>query len=96
MLTNYPSSNVQSSCDFILKEVRSSSLNYSVQETPFSLYLTIRKSLVKTKSKVKDPENIAVNLQFPHSLYYPEPFNDETNHEKCQAEHKSQRSQRQN
>ena len=36
--------NLQESCAQILRSVRSSSLNYASQETPFSIYLTIRKS----------------------------------------------------
>ena len=51
MLTTSSISNVQNSCEFILKNIRSSSLNYAVQETPFSLYLTIRKSFVKNKTR---------------------------------------------
>ena len=46
----YPTSkkqNIQSSCDTILHSVRSSNLNFSCQETPFSMYLTVRKSLSK-------------------------------------------------
>ena len=33
--------------DNIISSVRSSNLNYSYQETPFSLYITIRKTKVK-------------------------------------------------
>ena len=39
---------VQSSCNFLLQSVRNSGLNFSCQETPFSIFLTIRKSLVKS------------------------------------------------
>ena len=39
---------VQSSCDFLLQAVRNSGLNFSCQETPFSIFLTVRKSFVKT------------------------------------------------
>ena len=35
------------SLDRIIKSVRSSNLNFAYQETPFSLYLTIRKTVVK-------------------------------------------------
>ena len=38
---------VQDSCVKILKSVRNCSLNYSCQETPYSIYLTIRKSWSK-------------------------------------------------
>ena len=39
--------NIKSSCDSIINNIRSSPLNYSLQETPFSLYLSIRKSIRK-------------------------------------------------
>ena len=42
------------SCQSILNQVRMSSLNYSLQETPFTLYLTIRKSFVRLRNQ---PEN---------------------------------------
>ena len=34
-------------CEWVLKELKSSNLNFVLQETPFSAYLTIRKSFVK-------------------------------------------------
>ena len=40
-------SSVQKSCDLVLNSVRSSHLNFSFQETPFSIYLTVRKSFSK-------------------------------------------------
>ena len=42
-----PTSSVQSSCDFLLNSVRCSGLNYSCQETPFSIFLNLRKSFIK-------------------------------------------------
>ena len=39
---------VHLSCDSIMSSIRSSPLNYSVQETAYSLYVTIRKSTRKT------------------------------------------------
>ena len=39
-----------SSCQLILNQVRKSNLHFSVQETPFSIYMTVRKSFVKTRS----------------------------------------------
>ena len=39
---------MKSSCDLVLNSVRSSNLNYMCQETPFSIFLTIRKSYLKT------------------------------------------------
>ena len=47
MFTMAANSSIQKSCDLVLASVRSSSLNYSSQETPFSIYLTIRKSFSK-------------------------------------------------
>ena len=38
---------IQDSCTKILNGVRNCSLNYSCQETPYSIYLTIRKSWSK-------------------------------------------------
>ena len=35
---------IQNSCAKILSSVRNSNLNYSSQETPFSIYMTVRKS----------------------------------------------------
>ena len=40
-------STIQETCGRILQTVRTSNLNYSCQETPFSIYLNIRKSLSK-------------------------------------------------
>ena len=50
---------IQKSCNAILQEVRSSCLNFGIQETPHSIYLTIRKSLNKSKTK---EELLSVNL----------------------------------
>ena len=36
--------NIETSCDLIMNSVRSSQLNFACQETPFSIYITIRKS----------------------------------------------------
>ena len=40
---------IQSSCDFVTNSLRRSSLNYSLQETPFSMYITVRKSFSKQR-----------------------------------------------
>ena len=40
---------IQNSCDVILNSVRASFLNFSSSETPYSLYISIRKSWAKTK-----------------------------------------------
>ena len=41
---------IEKSCDKIISAVRSSCLNFAVQETPFSIYFTIRKSLRKSSN----------------------------------------------
>ena len=38
---------IESSCNSILQKIRTSGLNFSCQETPFSMYVTVRKSLTK-------------------------------------------------
>ena len=38
---------IENKCHEILQSLKSSSLNYSAQITPFSIYVTVRKSLVK-------------------------------------------------
>ena len=40
---------LQTSCNSILDTIRSSCLNYNLQETPFSMYITVRKTGVKYK-----------------------------------------------
>ena len=62
----------QSSCDFLLHSVRNSGLDFSCQETPFSIFLTLRKSFVKSKylpnqaspSDVKEEKLIGENKSF--------------------------------
>ena len=51
--------NVKNSCDKVLTSVRDSSLNFSLQETPFSIYITIRKSFLRCRSDSldKNPSN---------------------------------------
>ena len=46
--------NVKNSCDKVLTSVRDSSLNFSLQETPFSIYITIRKSFLRCRSDSLD------------------------------------------
>ena len=53
--------NVKYSCEIVMDSVRDSSLNYSMRETPFSLYLTIRKTFVKSSSTLD--QNSSVSLQ---------------------------------
>ena len=48
MSVNSSSLSIKTSCDFVITSVRDSLLNYSIQETPYSLYLTIRKSFARS------------------------------------------------
>ena len=52
MATNFPLQTVQTSCDLVINSVRASLLNFSIHETPYSLYLTIRKSLSKSPNQI--------------------------------------------
>ena len=45
--------NTRKSCDLILNSVRYSNLNFSVTETPFPMYFTIRKSFIKNQNSVE-------------------------------------------
>ena len=49
MVTNF---SPQKSCEMRLENVKASQLNFSIQETPFSVYLTLRKSFSK---KIQNP-----------------------------------------
>ena len=99
MVNNNPRPNIQTSCDFILKNVRSSSLNYSVQETPFSQFLTIRKSLVKIRSirsdfdprdcSQLDTEQSSVKVPEKSTAKNPEDPIALHDHSKCQTKHKN-------
>lgn len=49
---------IHSICISITNQIRSSSLNYSIQETQFSLYFTVRKSLSKSPQVSPSRSNI--------------------------------------
>ena len=51
----------QVECDEIIKCIRSSNLHFSVQETPFSLYVTVRKKLVRNDVKAPRESEILLN-----------------------------------
>ena len=53
---------VKNSCDSILKSVRKSCLNFSMQETPFSIYITVRKSLLKVNSAIEESPDESEDL----------------------------------
>ena len=48
-MTKLEALSIQNSCDLVLNSVRTSSLNFSVFETPYSIYLSVRKSFSKSK-----------------------------------------------
>ena len=56
-------------CENLLNNVKSSNLNYLVNETPYSAYITIRKMFIKNYIQVKDPveSNNATLAQEVHS-----------------------------
>ena len=43
-------SNLAAYCDLLLQSIRASGLNYTSQETPYSIYVTLCKSFTKTGS----------------------------------------------
>ena len=57
-------SQIQNSCAKILNTVRQSGLNFSIQETPYSFFVTVRKSVLKSLqvSILDEPEIGTVNL----------------------------------
>ena len=61
MVTNSQVFSVENCCDFVLNSVRNSYLNYSVQETPYSVYLTIRKSFANNKISPGTGQTLPLN-----------------------------------
>ena len=58
-------------CDLILNHVRSSCLNFAIQETPISVYLTLRKSFCQTSrsySTSNKPSNLVESHIIPNKL----------------------------
>ena len=55
---------LKKSCDLVIDSVRKSCLNFSLQETPFSIYLSIRKSFARNKpiEEVGEKEPIATEF----------------------------------
>ena len=64
MAANFLACDVVKSCDSVINSVRASSLNFSIQETPYSLFLTIRKSFLKS-THVFSPSPIKVARENP-------------------------------
>ena len=52
MATNLHPRHVEESCSLLMKTIRSTGLNYFIQDTPFSTYVTIRKSIIKLRTKI--------------------------------------------
>ena len=40
---------LENTCDFLIHKIRDSGLNFSCQETPYSFYITLRKSFIKSR-----------------------------------------------
>ena len=75
MSIDHLNSNIQNSCQDILNGVRSSCLNFALQETPFSLFLTIRKSYHKPRYDQNlplpqiDQESLPRNQETPNDQF---------------------------
>ena len=52
----------QDFCDKILSEIRDSNLHFLVQESPFSIYLTLRKKFTQKPAKNSSPKTHEPNL----------------------------------
>ena len=57
---------IQKSCATVLRSVRSCNLNYACQETPFYIYLTIRKSWSKITQVHDEPAHQVSELVQKH------------------------------
>ena len=45
--------NLENTCNSLLQNIRTSGLNFNCQETPFSIYVTVRKSFVQPRTNTK-------------------------------------------
>ena len=63
----------KTTCELILKQLKASNLNFVLQETPFSAFITIQKSLIKNISSV------------PSSIFHPVSDSVETLNKKIEA-----------
>ena len=62
MESKYPV--IKNSVNFIMQTVRESSLNYSIQETPYSLYLSIRKTLSRAShSEISQAQILSTSMK---------------------------------
>ena len=59
----------QESCEKILHQVKSSNLHFILQESPFSVYLTVRKKFVGNAPKLREPKiGMATETRSVHHL----------------------------
>jgi hypothetical protein len=79
------------SCDLVLRHVRTSCLNFAIQETPYSVYLTIRKSFSQSPRRHATSDNISSLTAPPQPLG---PFKYESALETLQEEFKVLKSQK--
>ena len=65
MVTSYSHQqvSVQQSCDAILHSIRFSNLHFTMQETPFSLYVTVRKKHVMDKIEPIENNDTLLNSE---------------------------------
>ena len=57
---------IKNSCENVIKSVRESQLNYSIQETPHSLYFTVRKTFARSSQvPSQNSSQTLPNLAFP-------------------------------
>ena len=69
MVASAPQTEIFNSCDMIIKTVRSTRLNYGITETPHSIYVSVRKSLDKTKISQQSSESTQ-NEQISEAPYF--------------------------
>ena len=55
--------NIEAKCDLVLNKIRNSGLNFSCQETPYSLFVTLRKSLITPRL----PQHFLHHKQHDHN-----------------------------
>ena len=46
----------RAACDRLVEEVKTSNLNFVVKETPYSVFITLRKSFAKTTENINDDD----------------------------------------
>ena len=64
----FPEYQIPNSCHTILSHVRMSGLNFSIQETPFSFYISVRKSKIKYQQvDLPDQQQSYLNLESNHN-----------------------------